>query len=263
MTLYFDIDISEQLIVEEVHENGQTRYLIPSALKSEKNPQWMSWKEGQCPYFYMIGRVCSSNKLMNPSTLTKILHSTKKEFPDKRITFYQGGFFMKTERCQILVEPTLSYTGFKAKLGILTSRAGENREEVKSQIKKGVEYFDKVFNKICKGCMTECNPSSSMELSVLNLKGMKERDDKPYYKFSEAYRYYTSGHAFIDHAETNIFDIPALLLTWAEMERETQKTTVNILYFLMSFNILLSIYSMQVLGTIFSDLRSLSVTASN
>ena len=173
---------------------------------------------------------------MNPSTLTKILHSTKKEFPNETIMYFQGGFFMKTERCQILVEPTLSYTGFKAKLGILTSRAGKNREEIKSHIKKGAEYFDKVFNKICKGCMTECNPSASMELKVLSLKGMKERDDKPYYKFSEAYRCYTTGQAFIDHAETDIFDIPALLLTWAEMDRETQKATVNIICFLMSLN---------------------------
>ena len=196
----------------------------------------MSWKEGPCPYFYMIGRICSLNKLMNPSTLTKILHSTKKEFPNEKITFFQGGFFMKTERCQILVEPTLPYTGFKAKLGILMSRAGINREEVKSHMKKGAEHFDKVFNKICKGCVTECNPSASMELSVLSLEGMKERDDRPYYKYLEAYRYYITGRAFIDHAEINISDIPALLLTRAEMERETRKTTVNIIFFLMSLN---------------------------
>ena len=184
----------------------------------------------------MIGRICSSNKLMNPSTLTKILHSTKKEFPNEKITFFQGGFFMKTERCQILVEPTLSYTGFKAKLGILRSRAGINREEVKSHIKKGADHFDKVFNKICKGCITECNPSASIELSVLSLEGMKEGDDRPYYEYSEAYRYYTTGRAFIDHAEINISDIPALLLTRAEMERETRQTTVNIIFFLMNLN---------------------------
>ena len=150
---------------------------------------------------------------------------------------------MKTERCQILVEPTLSYTGFKAKLGILTARAGKYREEIKSHIKKSAEYFDKVFNKICKGCMTECNPSASMELKVLSLKGMKERDDKPYYKFSEAYRHYTDGQAFIDHAETDISDIPALLLTWTEMERETRKATVNIICFLMSLYFPLLLFS--------------------
>ena len=184
----------------------------------------------------MIGRVCSSNKLMNPSTLTKILHSTKKEFPNETIKFFQGGFFLKTERCQILVEPTLPYTGFKAKLGIRRDRAGKNREEVKSQIKKGAEHFDKVFNKICKGCMTQCNPSASMELSVLSLKGMKKRDDTPYYKFSDVYRNYTTDHEFTDHAKLDISDITALLLTWSEMERETQKTTVNIISFIMSLN---------------------------
>ena len=219
------------MIIEEVDEDGETLYLIPATLRDQKNPEWMTWKEGECPYFHMYGRICTSNKPMNPSTFTKILHTTRKEFPNEKITFFQGGFYMKTERSHVLVEPTPSYTGFRAKLGILTARAGKDKDKIRLLIKEGGEYFYKVFIRICSSIMDEANASAHIKQYSLSLTEMLKKGDEAYYEISDVKKHYRAGREFIDHETAPVSDTPALLLTRMEMEVENKNTTVIIFEF--------------------------------
>ena len=214
------------MIIEQVNDqDGTARYLIPAALSNDKNPEWMSWKGRECPYIYIIGRVCCSEKLMNPSTLTKILHTVKKKFAGEKIAFFQGGFYIKTQTAHVLVEPVLSYRGFKAKLGILKSRAGTSKEEIKILIKENGAVFDKVFTEVCCACIEEANPSLPLKRKALSFEGMNEKDDTPFYDLSEVQRHYTDGKIFID-ANTERSDITAQLLTWTEMSQGRRNSMV-------------------------------------
>ena len=232
------------MIIEQVdNKNGETHYLIPAALNNEKNEEWMSWQGEVCPYFYIIGRVCSTDRLINPSTLTKILHTVRKEFAREKIAFFQGGFYIKTQTSHILVEPVSSYRGFKAKLGILKSRAGTNKEELKMLIKQSGAHFDKVFSRICCGCTMEANPLASINRKVLSLEGMKKGDDSVCYDLSDVQRHYRDCCKFID-SDTERSDITTLLLTWTEMDKE-RNTKVNVTIFVFKKFYLTSAYIMQ------------------
>ena len=132
---------------------------------------------------------------------------------------------METERAHILVELIPSYNGFKAKLGILTSKAGEGKPEVKSHIKESAQHFDRVFTKSCCGSIKEANPSASLEQKALSFKGMRKKDDTPYYQLECVQKLFIAGRELISH-ERDIFDDLALLLTWTEIEKDKVRTVV-------------------------------------
>ena len=186
----------------------------------------MSWEEEDCPYLFMMGRKCCSNMGINPITLTKVLHSVKKEFPEEKIHYFQGGCYIKTQSAHILIEP-VSHRGIQVKLGIRKDRVGNSKEEVESIIKEGMKLFEKVFIKVGCTSMEEANPSAPLERWVLSLEGMKEKDDKVYYKLADVQKHFDNGKKFID-SDTKRGDTTSLLLTWMEMSKERQKIMVSL-----------------------------------
>ena len=160
--------------------------------------------------------------MINHSTLPKVLHSVKKEFPEETIHYFQGGCYMKIQSAHILIEPVSLYTGLQVKLGIRKDRVGNSKEEVESIIKEGIKLFEKAFTKVGCTCMEEANPSAPLERWVLSLEGMMERDDKAYYKLADVQKHFENGKKFID-SYTNRGDTTTLLLTWMEVSNERHK----------------------------------------
>ena len=187
----------------------------------------MSWEDEDCPYLFMMGRRCCSKMMINPSTLPKVLHSVKKEFPEEKIHYFQGGCYMKTQSAHILIEPVSSYRGLQVKLGIRKDRVGNSKEEVKSIIKNGIKLFEKAFTKVGCTSMEESNPSFPLERWVLSLEGMLEKDNNAYYKLADVQKHFEDGKRFIN-SDTKRSDTTALLLTWMEMSNEEQKIVVSL-----------------------------------
>ena len=164
---------------------------------------------------------------INPSTITKVLHSVKKEFPEEKIHYFQGGCYIKAQSAHMLIEP-VSHRGIQVKLGILKDRVGNSKEEVESIIKEGIKLFEKAFMKVGCASMEEANPSAPLERWVLSLEGMIEKDDYAYYKLADVQKHFEDGKKFID-SDTKRSDITSLLLTWMEMSKERQKIMVSLI----------------------------------
>ena len=197
--------------------------MIPSLLKNEKDPEWLTWGkiEEKCPYFHIFGRICESDKSMNPSTLPLILHCLVKKFDTslESSTLFQNGLYMKWNDCYILVELKSYHKSASVKIALSIDNANDNRKTILDHLKKSGEYLDTIFTETVCGIVRKQNPSLRLKRFVISLERMKQGDDVGIYEFDTVFRrFWDFGHEEVSSKEFEESDQIVSLLTPSEMK---------------------------------------------
>ena len=211
-----------------MEENGHKRFLIPSLLNCKGDSVWIHFDETECPYSYMMGRICVSSITLNPCTVAILQHSLGKHGKELSASteFFQAGLLMLHEEFVIIMTEILMHQGICVKIGIRKDLCGSDRNSLKKLIIKCGKLLDDIFTKECCAIVEEKNPSPKLERSVLSLDGMLRGNDTVRYQLTDVIHKFKHNIRFIFPfmVKDRKGDRVALLLT--ESEKRSQNAEV-------------------------------------
>ena len=193
-------------------------------MKKDKDPQWFS---NISSYRYIFGRECYSDTCLTIRTMHCIQHALGKTFDISSINYFKKGLFIRSDRCEILVEADDHLSRVKVKVGAQDKFCDDNNKE---NIKRDCEeILCKTFHDIVFPKVIENNDSVLLTKRVLSWNGLKQGRDV-WYPFENVIKHHDSKKTIIHHTalddETPVHDEISSLFT----KRETEVSTKG-LYF--------------------------------